>query len=253
MAPIPDERTLAALRRFDTPTVANAIELFDVRPRHEGFMDGRIQACFPKLPPVVGYAATATFRSARQAGTGDAYSNLVEQVRRIVEEVPPPRIVVFEDLDGEPAAASFGEVLASVYKAFGCVGVITSGAARDLDQIERIGFACFASRVIASHGWCRIIEVNVPVTVGGLPVKPGDLLHADRNGVLSVPHEIAAEAALASAKVGDAEGEVLRLVQGGGAPTVDALGAAYARMRDRFEKIPGEVHAEIRRPGWESR
>jgi len=240
-----DEGTIEALRRFDTPTVSNAIELFDVRPRSEGFMNGTIQACFPKHPPVVGHAATATFRSARPAEKGDAYSNLVEQVRRIVEDVPPPRIVVFEDLDGVPAAATFGEVLCSVYKAFGCVGVITSGAARDLDQIERIGFACFASAVIASHGWCRIVDVNVPVTVGGLAVDPGDLLHADRNGVLSIPRGIAAEAALASAKVMDAEAEVLRLVQRGGSPTVDDLEAAYARMRERFEAIPDEVRREV--------
>ena len=172
------------------------------------------------------------------------YSNLVEQVRRIVEDVPPPRIVVFEDLDGVPAAATFGEVLCSVYKAFACVGVITSGAARDLDPIERIGFACFASAVIASHGWCRILEVNVPVTVGGLTVDPGDLLHADRNGVLSIPREIAPEAALASAKVMDAEAEVLRLVQGGGSPTVDDLEAANGRKRERFERIPDEVRRE---------
>ena len=240
-----DQRVVEALRRFDTPTVANAIELFDARPRSEGFMNGVIQACFPKHPPVVGYAATATFRSARPAEKGDVYSSLVEQVRRIVEDIPPPRIVVFEDMDGVPAAASFGEVLCSVYKAFGCVGVITSGAARDLDQIERIGFACFASAVIASHGWCRILDVNVPVTVGGLAVEPGDLLHADRNGVLSIPRGIAAETALASAKVMEAEAEVLRLVQGGGSPTVDELEAAYGRMRRRFEAIPDEVQREL--------
>jgi regulator of RNase E activity RraA len=240
-----DAGILEALRRFDTPTVANAIELFDVRPRSEGFMNGLIQACFPKHPPIVGHAATATFRSARPAEKGDVYSNLVEQVGRIVEDVPPPRIIVFEDLDGVPAAANFGEVLVSVYKAFGCVGLITSGAARDLDQIERIGFACFASAVIASHGYCRIIDVNVPVTVGGLAVEPGDLLHADRNGVLSIPRGIAAETALASAKVAEAEAEVLRVVQGGGSPTVDDLGAAHARMREKLERIPDEVRREL--------
>jgi regulator of RNase E activity RraA len=238
------EECFAILRRFDSPTVANVIELLDVRPRNEGYMDRRIQACFPRMPPIVGFATTATFRSARPAAQGDAYSSLVDQVERFVVEVPAPRIVVFEDLDGDPAGATFGEVLCTVYKAFGCAGLITSGAARDLDQVERLGFPAFASSVIVSHAYCRILDINVPVTVGGLAVRPGDILHADRNGVVSIPREVLAETALGCAKVAAAEGEVFRAVEGGRA-TVEDLRAAYERTRRGFARLPDEVRSEI--------
>lgn len=234
----------AILRQFDTPTVSNAIELFDARPRNEGFMGREIKACFPRLPPAVGYATTATFRSARPAKEGDAYSGLVEQVERFERHVPAPRIVVFQDLDDPPAAATFGEVMCTVYKAFGCVGIITSGAARDLDQVERLGFPCFSSAVIASHGYCRIVEVNIPVVVGGVRIEPGDVLHADRNGVTTVPKDLVAEVALGCRKVMDAENEVLHYVQSG-SPTLDGLREAHQRCRARFAQIAKEVRAEV--------
>lgn len=233
------------LRKYDTPTVLNAIELFDVRPRSEGFMDGRIKACFPRLPPAVGFATTATFQSARPAGKGDVYSNFVEQVGRFLGEVPAPRIVVFEDLDGEPAAATFGEVMCSVYKAFGCVGLVTSGAARDLDQVENLGFPCWSSSVISSHGYCRVVDVQVPVRVGGLVVRPGDVLHADRNGVATIPSELVGPVALACDRLALAEREVLGYVCGTTPPTLDGLRAAQKRMRDRFASIAAEVRSEL--------
>lgn len=245
MNPI-DPKHLAALRQFDTPTVCNVIELFQVRPRNEGFLSREIQACFPKLPPMVGYATTATFRSAQPAREGDAYSNLVEQVERFMADVAAPRIVVFQDLDEPPAAATFGEVMCTVYKAFGCVGIITSGAARDLDQVEKLGFPCFASSIIASHGYCRIEKVNVPIVVGGVRIEPGDLLHADRNGVTTLPKDLVAEVALGCRKVMDAENEVLHYVQAE-SPTIDGLRAANQRCRARFAEIAKEVRSEIRR------
>ena len=80
---------LELLRKYDTPTVCNVVELFDLRSRTAGYMDGRIQACFPKLPPMVGYAATATFRSSAPPRAGDVYSGLAEQVASFAE-MPKP-------------------------------------------------------------------------------------------------------------------------------------------------------------------
>src|SRR5271168_4170210 len=77
--PIP-AADLEMLRKIDTPTICNVVELFDLRPRHSGYVDGRIRACYPKLPPMVGYAATATFRSAAPPSSGNVYSGLDEQV-----------------------------------------------------------------------------------------------------------------------------------------------------------------------------
>lgn len=239
-----DPRHLALLRRYDTPTVCNVIELFDVRPRNQGFMDRRIRACFPDAAPIVGYATTATFRSAEPAEEGDVYTGLVDQVQHFVDTVPSPRIVVFEDLDGDPAAATFGEVMCTVYKGFGCVGLITSGAARDLEQVERIGFPCFASAAVASHGYCRTVEVGVPVTVGGVRIAPGDVLHADANGVTTIPREIVSEVALACQKLVDAENLIITYA-GGGTPTVDGLRAAQEACRERFDRIPAEVRREL--------
>src|ERR1700756_1024621 len=106
---------LEQLRRFDTPTVCNVIELFDLRPRTAGYMDARIQACFPKLPPMVGYASTATFRSAAPPRSGDVYAGIGDQVTSF-SQLPGPPVVVFQDLDNPVASATFGEVMATTYK-----------------------------------------------------------------------------------------------------------------------------------------
>src|SRR3954453_4255723 len=190
--PTPDD--LQLLRRYDTPTICNVIELFDVRPRTAGYLDGRIQACYPKLPPMVGYASTATFRSASPPRGGSAYAGLSEQVASFAE-LPGPPVVVFQDLDNPVAAATFGEVMCTTYKAFGAVGLITSGAGRDLDQVEGLAFPCFTSGTVCAHGYCHIPAINVPVHVGGAMVHPGALLHGDRNGVTTIPNEVAAEVA----------------------------------------------------------
>lgn len=185
--------TLDLLGKYDTPTVCNVIELFNVRPRNEGYMDARIRACFPELPPMVGFATTATFRASAPADT-DAYSSLEGQAA-LFAELPAPPIVVFEDLDDPIAAATFGEVMCTTYQAFGAAGLITSGTGRDLEQIGALQFPVFTNGAICAHGYCHIPSIQVPVTVGGVRVNPGDLLHGDCNGVTSVPLDIAADVA----------------------------------------------------------
>src|SRR5947199_9537459 len=105
MPPSVSAEILDLLRKYDTPTVCNVVELYDARPRTAGYMDGRIQACYPKLPPMVGFASTATFRSATPPRAGNVYSGLAEQVAAFAE-LPQPVIVVFQDLDDPPAAAT---------------------------------------------------------------------------------------------------------------------------------------------------
>src|SRR5579871_6492128 len=98
---------LRLLAQYDTPTICNVIELFEVRPREAGYMDGRIRACFPEMPPIVGYASTATIRTAFPRAEGSVYSSLDDQVRAF-GELPGPAIVVFQDLDDPAVAATFG-------------------------------------------------------------------------------------------------------------------------------------------------
>jgi regulator of RNase E activity RraA len=182
--------TLAALAKYDTPTICNVIELFNVRPRNTGYMNASIQACFPQFPPMVGFALTTTFRSMAAPRKGDVYGGMTEQIEKFAE-LPGPPVVVFQDLDVPCVSATFGEVMCSVYKAYGAKGIITSGAGRDLDQVEALKFPAFTGGTICSHGYCHMLHVNVPVTVGGIVIEPGMLLHGDRNGVSTIPLEIA--------------------------------------------------------------
>ena len=115
--------TLAKLAKFDTPTICNVVELFDVQPRNRGYMDGRIQCNFPHLPPMVGFAATASFRSDAPPLGGDAYGSIQKQLEQFAE-LPGPAVVVFQDLDDPAVAATFGEVMCSTYQAYKCASNI---------------------------------------------------------------------------------------------------------------------------------
>lgn len=205
---------LQLLAQYDTPTIANVIELFEVRPRSAGYMDGRIRACFPEMPPIVGFASTATMRTAYARRDGAAYSSLDEQVARFAE-LPGPPIVVFQDVDDPPVGATFGEIMCATYQCFGALGIITSGPARDLDQVRRLGFAAFSNGVVCSHSYSHITSLHQNVRVGGLEVKPGDLLHADCNGICEIPIEIASEVASAAAEFVQAEAVVLDYTRSG--------------------------------------
>jgi regulator of RNase E activity RraA len=206
---------LNLLRKFDTPTVCNVIELFDARPRNAGFMDERIQAEFPELPPMVGYASTATFRSADPPVAKNVHLSILRQLEKLAE-VPEPRVVVYQDLDNPTKAATFGEVLCTTYEIFGCVGLITSGTGRDLSPIREMRFPVFTSGSICSHGYCQIVDINIPVHVGGVTVHPGDLLHGDCNGVTTIPREIASEVCQGCAQFGAMEAELLKSVHSAG-------------------------------------
>jgi 4-hydroxy-4-methyl-2-oxoglutarate aldolase len=219
---------LSRLTQFDTPTICNTIELFEVRPRNEGYMDGRIRACFPEMPPIAGYAATATMRCAFPKREGDVYTALDEQVARFAE-LPGPPVVVYQDLDDPCVAATFGEIMCSTYQAFGAAGLITSGAARDLDQVRRIGFPAFSNGAICSHGYSHIVDIHRAVRVGGVTVQVGDLIHADVNGVTTIPLEIAAEVADAAGEYVKAESLVLDYLKAG-KPEGKAFGEARRAM-----------------------
>ncbi len=230
---------LEALCQYDTPTVCNAIELFAVRPRNTGYTDSRIKACFPEMPPVVGYASTATFRSDAWPRQGKTYPDSEAQVAAFAQ-LPGPALVVFQDLDEPAVGATIGEVMCTTYKAFGAVGLITSGAGRDLDQVRALGFPLFTNGTICSHGYSHIPAIHVPVRVGGLTIFPGDLLHADCNGVALIPLEIAGELAGVCAEVAAAEAIVLGYLKSGQV-TVKGLEEARAATRAAFAQASQRV------------
>lgn len=234
-----DAATLDKLRNLDTPTVCNLIELFDVRPRDVGYMDDRIKACFPEMPPIVGFAATAMYRASMPPRQGDGISSFEAQVERF-GELSGPAIVVFQDLDSPTVAATFGEIMCTIYKTFGAQGLITSGAGRDLDQVRKIGFPVFTSGAICSHGYVHIPHIHVPVHVGGIAIYPNDLIHADCNGVTTIPVEIASEVADIGDEFVEAEAVVLNALRESG-PSHNVLRAARAESQHRIQHLRQRV------------
>lgn len=204
---------LAELAKFDSPTICNAVELWNLYPRNQGYMNRSIKAVSPQLPPMVGYALTSTFRSMAAPRSGDAYGSIGQQLE-LFPTLPGPAVVVFQDLDEPCAAATFGEVMCTTYQRFGAAGLITSGAGRDLAQVDAINFPTFTNGAIAAHGFCHFPQVNVPVTVGGMVIQTGDLLHGDLNGVTRIPHEIAAEVPDVCREIAKAEAIVLDYLRG---------------------------------------
>jgi 4-hydroxy-4-methyl-2-oxoglutarate aldolase len=188
----PDGNLIERLAAFDTATICNAIELFEVRHRDHGYTRGQISCAFPDMRPAVGLACTATFRSGSPHSNGDPYG-CVEELCRQLEECPVPTIVAYEDLDHPPVGATFGEVMCGVYKSLGAVGLITSGAGRDLSQIRNLGFPVFFGSTIAAHAYCHAVEIGGTVIIGGLAIANLDLLHADANGITTIPPEVAME------------------------------------------------------------
>jgi 4-hydroxy-4-methyl-2-oxoglutarate aldolase len=233
---------LARLAKYDTPTICNVIELFDVRPRNRGYMDHRVTCNFPELPPIVGFAATACFRSDAPPAGGDAYGSIGAQLDQFAK-LPGPPVVVFQDLDDPPAAAVFGEVMCSTYKAFGSTGLVTNGAGRDLEQVRALKYPVFTGSTICSHGYCHMLHLGLPVRVGSLMVNHGDLLHGDANGVTSIPLEIASEVADIAGEFLAAEDLVMNYVKSPG----DKSAIRYNELRKEFQSVVAALTKRVAR------
>ncbi|MCH5374369.1 MAG: RraA family protein [Planctomycetes bacterium] len=232
---------LEHLARFDTPTICNVIELFDARPRNQGYMDGRVRCSFPELPPMVGFAATASFRSDAPPARGDAYGSIEQQLERFAD-LPGPPVVVFQDLDDPPVGAVFGEVMCSTYQAFGAAGLVTSGAGRDLDQVRALHFPVFTGGTICSHAWCHILHIGLPVRVGGLTVDQGDLLHGDANGVTTIPVAHAAAVAELAEEFVAAEAIIMDYVKSSAEKTI----AEFTERRQAFQRAIERLKSRVK-------
>jgi 4-hydroxy-4-methyl-2-oxoglutarate aldolase len=195
---VSDARLLAALARYDSPTLSNAIETFDVRNRDDGFTSQEIRCQFPDLPAVVGYAATVTVRSHEPPLNPLEPAHLWQHVRSI----DGPRFLVAQDLDDpEGIGAMWGEVQATIFKALGCVAIATAGVVRDLPEVRAMGLQLYATGTTASHAYAHFESAGHGVSIGGLAVRPGDLLHADRHGILLIPQEIAEQLPAAADRI----------------------------------------------------
>lgn len=218
---------LAALRAVDSPTVANAIERFLVRPRVDGYAGYDLRCAFPKLGTMLGYAVTCTADSTTEDRKDDRG---LLHLWDALEAAPKPSVLVIQDIGTDRRrGCHMGEIMATIAKALGAVGAVSDGGLRDVLEVDALGFQYFCPGFVVSHGRPFILDVNVPVTVSGMAVNPGDLLHGDVNGVLVVPDAVAAQVADESMKVREAEKVILDLARTPGF-TVAKLREALARF-----------------------
>ncbi|MGH6954012.1 MAG: RraA family protein [Alphaproteobacteria bacterium] len=219
---------LEALRRFDTPTICNALEIAAPDRRARGFTTRHLHCIFPALPPIVGYARTATVR-AKEPGpvAGVAYRDVRFAYFDYVASGPAPRVSVIQDLDGREAGfgSFWGEVNTAVHKALGCLGVVTDGSVRDLDQIAP-GFQLIAGMVGPSHAHVHLDSFDCEVNVAGMLVRTGDLVHADRHGAVVIPVGAARGIVAAAERIQRREAVILGAARRPGA-TAEELKRAY--------------------------
>jgi regulator of RNase E activity RraA len=209
MADLLSAEQMETLKRFNTPTISNAIELFNVRDRHLGFLPHRIRCLFPDLGPMVGYAVTSQTKASYSS---QKFPDLTADYLRYVAAQPGPKVAVGQDLDDPPGlGAQFGEVNATIHKRLGCVGHVTDGCPRDLDEVKNLGFHLFGLNPCVSHAYVQITDFGKPVRLAGVEVRPGELIHADKHGVCLIPLEIAPKLVDACAEVERLERPLLEL------------------------------------------
>jgi len=204
---------LEALKAIDTPTVCNAIERFRVRSEVEGFCGMGIRCLFPELGVMLGYALTLKVDSTTPGEKRD--DEVWKAWVRAMETAPTPSVLVLQDVGPAPMkSAHVGEMMATLARRLGVVGWVTDGGVRDILEVQRLGVHYFAAGVVPAHGNPRLLEVNVPVTIDGVPVHPGDMLHGDINGVTTIPWEIAGQVAEEALRVRTRESALLEYMHG---------------------------------------
>jgi len=221
---------LEALCRLDACTIANAIETFHERLRNEGFVDQSVSCLFPRLQPMLGYAATVKIRGSAPPTASKPYSDRTDWWDYILS-LPAPRVVVVEDVATRPGLGSLvGAVHMNILRALHCAGVVTNGSVRDIPAAESAGFHFFAGSVSVSHAYVHIVEFGKPVEIGGLRIKSGDLLHGDLHGVQSIPLDIASQIPRAAAQIVAKEREIIAICRSPNF-SIEKLRAAIANTR----------------------
>src|SRR5579872_3867898 len=200
---------LDSLREFSTCMIANAVETFNLRLHNTGFTNGGIRCLFPDQPAMVGYAVTARLRSGEPPMRGGTFHDRADFWNQILA-LPSPRILVLQDMDQPPGRGAFlGDMHAAILTALGCVGYVTNGAVRELPSIDPTGMHLFAGSVAVSHAYAHIFDFGATVSIDRMDVQPGDLLHGDRHGILTVPLQIAPELPAVAARLQHMEQRVV--------------------------------------------
>jgi regulator of RNase E activity RraA len=223
-----------ALIALDTPTICNALELVAPERRAKGFTVRPLEAPFPQLKPVLAYARTATIRSKEPSplSKDKAKAQRLAYFEYIEKGGPRPSIMIMQDIDGDDRGfgAFWGEVQSNVHKALGCVGTVTDGCVRDIDMMAE-GFFVLAGSIAPSHAWVHLVDFGGTVSVAGMVVNSGDLIHADRHGAVVIPAGTAAKVIDAAALIAKREAVILSAAKKPGF-TVEALKRAMGEADD---------------------
>lgn len=201
-----NETLIKELQSMDTPTVCNALELLIPKRRGYGYTTSHLHCTRPQLPPIVGFARTASIRAAHPSDlSGAAARDLSDAYYAYIDQGPKPSVVVMQDLDGNGGYGSFwGEVNSNVHKGFGSVGLVTDGCVRDLPDIAA-DFQMLAASILPSHAFIHVVDYARPVNVAGMRVRDGDLIHADQHGAVVIPHDVATQVKAAAEQIGRRE------------------------------------------------
>ena len=203
------------LKEVDTPTLSNAIEKLEVWNRISGFADRNLKCLFPELGVMCGYVVTAEIETFAPETKGGLDQNFVD-LCRVLEGCSKPAIIVFQEKSGHPEfSAHCGEVMATIFQKLGAVGLVSDSAVRDVAEVKSLRFHYFATGKVASHGAFRIVRVQVPITVCGLRIYPGDLLHGDENGLIKVPQQGLEKLPYLTGVIHQAESKLLDYVKSG--------------------------------------
>ena len=171
---------------FDTALIANTIGYLDSTPVHEWYMGGSIASLTPTVGPTVGVAMTCEVDSSTPGSRADfeLYYELLEQIKRSAA----PVVVVAKAVGSRPDhECIIGDGMAKMMSSVGCVGLVTDGGVRDIEGILTVPFGVYARGRTIHHCGVRFKSINRPVEVGGITVKPGELIHANAGGVIKIP------------------------------------------------------------------
>ncbi len=197
-----DDTLLELLRRVDTPTVCNAIEVAQGKRGFSSFTRGTMLSSDPNARAMVGFARTAKIAAVEPpTESPDVIKARRMDYYRHMSGGPRPAVAVIEDVDFPHCIGAYwGEINTTVHKGFGLSGALTNGVMRDLGDLPD-DFPVVAGSVGPSHGFVHVREVGTPVTIFGLEVCDGDIVHADRHGALVIPQETLGDLAQAIPKL----------------------------------------------------
>lgn len=182
--------TLLKLKRFNTPTISNALEHLTNRKLTDGINIDAPVDYMPEMGPMIGYAITMEC-SFLERSTPNLHQENFNKMMSYLEKQTLPQMIVMKDIHSphQMMGSAWGECAANMYKSMGAVGAIVDGAIRDLDEMVNAGFHTMARRLCVSHAYVQILSVGQAVEVYGLKVKTGDLIHADKHGFITIPED----------------------------------------------------------------